>query len=1344
MKTKVLLLLVLLNFSFSIAQVGINTTAPDASSELDITSTDGGILIPRMTQVQRDVITAPATGLLIYQTNNTPGFYYYNGSAWVNIAGVSDADWFIAGSTNIPTNITDDIITLGNVTMGNSLTGGTSKLNVYSNDATSSTVRLDNSGAIGLEKKAIEITSGSLTGTNSERYIGVLSWHTSNSAFSQTGFKSDFNNLSSAGYYYGVNNDFQAGGTNGYQRGVSNYFGGGEAAFGVESLFPGAFTYSGTTYGVYNSLQSQGNGQKYGTFNNIAGTGSGTKYGTYNKILNTSGGLHYGVYSDVEKATGYAGYFIGRTSLGTSPSSGRYLMPAADGTAGQVIATDGAGNLSFQNATVDTDTDDQFLDDFSLTGNILNLSLDGDGVPTQQLDLSLFMDNTDDQTIDSFALIGTDLHLSLEDDGQPTQIADLSSLNSDDQTIDTFSLVGTTLNLSLEDDGQPNQTVDLSSLQDGTGSDDQAIDAFSLIGTTLNLSLEDDGQPNQTVDLSSLQDGTGTDDQTIDIFSLVGTTLNLSLEDDGQPNQTVDLSSLQDGTGSDDQTIDSFSFNTSTNILTLEIENDGIIPQTVDLSSLSNTDADWLVNPTNAIPTSNSDDIYTLGNVSIGSTNNNGDLTIYHSTSNDGVADNLIYNFLAGSASDAKTMIYNNMAATGSGDRTGLYNVMIGNGSGVYKGIVNYTYASVSGDIYGIHNSFTGTGGGDHYGSYSYLSSTGPGSKYGTYNHILATAGGTHYGIYSDVQKATGYAAYLIGRTSLGIGASNRYIMPGADGSSGQFMTTDGAGNLSWSSVTGESTMANNGLSLSGANVQLGGTLIQNTTIAQNAFTLDINLNNTGDFAIQDNGTDVFFVEDTGDIGIGTSNPAYPLHVVEAVNATTYGVYIDKTDNTTAETSGIFIEKTGSGTGRSHAIYTDVTGTGTGQKYGIFNNITSNANGNQYGVRNYINGNTSGYIFGTFNNLDNAGTGNQYGVYNGMRGTAAANLYGVYNEYNSASIANETVGVRNRFSDGSTGTNGMMGMYTDFTNNANGTYYGVRNEYTSGATGTGAKYGSYNLISTSAGGTHYGTYNEVNASNGWAGYFVGKNYISLGLGINNPNPDGRLDIIHNSTGAGSPHIMITAQNANTGSRIVFDNEAETTNNWVMFARADDTPADSRFNIFHNGTGNIMVVTGDGKVGINRTPTTNDLEVNGNASKATAGGFIANSDKRLKKNIEGIQGKTALEKILKMRGVTYLWDDTQTGIKRPDNLQYGFIAQELMEVFPEKVTKDNLGFYQTAYGDYDPIFVEAIKELKDEIDVLTIENKKLKESLKKYEELEARLSALENNLPNREPMVASKD
>ena len=65
------------------AQVGIGTTTPDASSALDITSTTKGLLIPRMTETQRDAISSPATGLMIYQTDGTVGFYYYNGSSWV-------------------------------------------------------------------------------------------------------------------------------------------------------------------------------------------------------------------------------------------------------------------------------------------------------------------------------------------------------------------------------------------------------------------------------------------------------------------------------------------------------------------------------------------------------------------------------------------------------------------------------------------------------------------------------------------------------------------------------------------------------------------------------------------------------------------------------------------------------------------------------------------------------------------------------------------------------------------------------------------------------------------------------------------------------------------------------------------------------------------------------------------------------------------------------------------------------------------------------------------------------------------------------------------------------------
>ncbi|BAO75164.1 hypothetical protein [Winogradskyella sp. PG-2] len=38
-----------------------------------------------MAQTDKDNITSPATDLLIYQTDNTPGFYFYNGTIWVAI-----------------------------------------------------------------------------------------------------------------------------------------------------------------------------------------------------------------------------------------------------------------------------------------------------------------------------------------------------------------------------------------------------------------------------------------------------------------------------------------------------------------------------------------------------------------------------------------------------------------------------------------------------------------------------------------------------------------------------------------------------------------------------------------------------------------------------------------------------------------------------------------------------------------------------------------------------------------------------------------------------------------------------------------------------------------------------------------------------------------------------------------------------------------------------------------------------------------------------------------------------------------------------------------------------------
>jgi hypothetical protein len=68
-------------------------TSGQASAALDIKSTSKGLLIPRMTASQRTAISSPANGLMVYQTDATAGFYYYNGSTWASIGGGSSSQW---------------------------------------------------------------------------------------------------------------------------------------------------------------------------------------------------------------------------------------------------------------------------------------------------------------------------------------------------------------------------------------------------------------------------------------------------------------------------------------------------------------------------------------------------------------------------------------------------------------------------------------------------------------------------------------------------------------------------------------------------------------------------------------------------------------------------------------------------------------------------------------------------------------------------------------------------------------------------------------------------------------------------------------------------------------------------------------------------------------------------------------------------------------------------------------------------------------------------------------------------------------------------------------------------
>ncbi len=78
-----------LSFQFLFSQVGIGTTEPDPSAILDLSSKNSGLLIPRMKASEKNAIVFPANGLLIYQTDETKGFYYCDDGIWKSVSNYS-------------------------------------------------------------------------------------------------------------------------------------------------------------------------------------------------------------------------------------------------------------------------------------------------------------------------------------------------------------------------------------------------------------------------------------------------------------------------------------------------------------------------------------------------------------------------------------------------------------------------------------------------------------------------------------------------------------------------------------------------------------------------------------------------------------------------------------------------------------------------------------------------------------------------------------------------------------------------------------------------------------------------------------------------------------------------------------------------------------------------------------------------------------------------------------------------------------------------------------------------------------------------------------------------------
>jgi len=610
-------------------------------------------------------------------------------------------------------------------------------------------------------------------------------------------------------------------------------------------------------------------------------------------------------------------------------------------------------------------------------------------------------------------------------------------------------------------------------------------------------------------------------------------------------------------------------------------------------------------------------------------------------------------------------VIVNSLSSSGLGNRIGVSNE-ITSGSETIKGVYNFVRSSGNGIQIGIHSELNG-GNGKHYGTLNHLYGSGTGIQYGTVNHIENTGSANHFGTVND----------MAGNNAVDLTGTHNYINGTATGA-----------------LYGEKN------EFSGA------------TEDGNKYGVYTSIDN-----------------DSGD----------GLH---------YGIYNELEGSGSGKHIGVNNSLTGNGTGILGGISNNISGTASTMQYGVSNQISGSGSGMQYGIINQINNSNDNEHYASYNLLNGAGSGDHYGNYTWLTGsgvgdqigsyikhdgTGTARRYGTKTEITSTSgwqygnyvhfdgestkprYANYTLftgagstsmGMFNYFNNpGGLGT--KWGVNNQFTINTNAAIYGFYN--TISGTGLGSKYGVYSYIGDSTGGTHYGVYSRAEKSGSYAGYFVG----SMAIDKNSVYDDAHLTLTE--TG-----------DASDGARMMFANAEETDNVWTLWGKADDTSDDGRFNFHYTGTGNIMTIKGNGQVGINRDPVTNALEVNGNASKSTAGSWLGNSDRRLKTNINTIDPENALRKIRMLRGVTYEWNDNKTGNTRPTGVQYGFIAQEIMEVFPSKVSKDNLGYYQTAYGD--PLFVQAIKALDKKVE----EVEKLKNEVN---ELKARLDKLEKIILN---------
>lgn len=311
-------------YNSNTGNVGVGTAgAPAASAKLEIKSTTKGFLTPRMTKTQRDAIVGPVQGLLIYQTNNTPGFYYYSGTAWTSIAP--------KGANQALSNLTPTAINMDLLPASNGL------LNLGSSSFQWNNLNLNgkilNAGVTvfstpGTENLFVGSNAGAANSGTGNTFLGVSAGTVNKDGLKNTftGALAGFSNISGSdntAVGYQALYSTESGGNNtaaGFQSLYTNH-GADNNGFGYQSLLSNTSGTANSAFGN-NSLEKNDIGERNSAFGNYSLNGNvsgsnNTSIGNYSNPLSTASNSNtsVGFYSGSGASNGSFNTFIGDSAF---------------------------------------------------------------------------------------------------------------------------------------------------------------------------------------------------------------------------------------------------------------------------------------------------------------------------------------------------------------------------------------------------------------------------------------------------------------------------------------------------------------------------------------------------------------------------------------------------------------------------------------------------------------------------------------------------------------------------------------------------------------------------------------------------------------------------------------------------------------------------------------------------------------------------------------------------------------------------------------------------------------------------------------------------------------------